>query len=289
MAKSSFPTRVARRLFRARKSVYQKLMRRSESQSILFILGCQRSGTTLLSEIFHRDFNAKSYGEFSTLTSQDENEGLRLNPVDAVREEFSQLKTPLIVAKPLVESQNASYLLETFSGSFSLWAYRNYRDVAQSNIKKFGIRNGIKYLQPIVNSEPGNWRSEKISESTKEIVSSFFSEEMNPPDAHALCWYTRNILFFEQHLESDERVILCKYEELVADPGKIVKCIYDLTGQTYPGDSIVSETHASSIGTGRDLNISTEVDQLCMKLLQKLDVANGNRRSATLAKNTNVS
>lgn len=226
-----------------------------------------------MSDIFHRDLDAKSYGEYSNLTSQDKVEGLRLNPLDSVCKELDKSKTPLTVIKPLVESQNAVRLLESFSGSYVLWVYRNYRDVAQSNINKFGILNGINDLRPIVDNEPNNWRSEKVSESTREIVSTFFSEKMNPPDAHLLCWYARNVLFFEQSLKSHKNVIICRYEDLAVDPSKVVKAIYDRTGQKYPGDSIVSGTHSSSVGKGCDLVISPEVEELCTHLLGRLDAA----------------
>jgi hypothetical protein len=40
--------------------------------------------------------------------------------------------------------------------------FRNYESVASSNLKVFGINNGINDLKPIINDDKNNWRSEKV-------------------------------------------------------------------------------------------------------------------------------
>ena len=43
------------------KNIYQFFKNSEDSKQIAFILGCQRSGTTLMEEIFQKDFNTKIY------------------------------------------------------------------------------------------------------------------------------------------------------------------------------------------------------------------------------------
>ena len=151
---------------------------RDHSKKILFIVGCQRSGTTMMSEVFELDLRAKVYGEFSKLSSEDYL-GIRLNPLSSVEKVVKKQRAPLIVLKPLVESQNLTKLLSFFPGSKALWMYRHYKDVARSNLNKFGESNGIKDLRPIILNEDRNWRSEFVPDTVRHEVAKYFSEDFN--------------------------------------------------------------------------------------------------------------
>lgn len=264
--------RVRRVIWRLRKRTRQALLPRvAQRKSIVFILGCQRSGTTLLSEIFDKDLNCRSYGEFSELTSDDTKHGIRLNDLESVRQIVQQSKTPLVVVKPLVESQRAAELLSAFDNCYVIWVYRQFKDVALSNAKKFSERNAIDFLEALWTQESGNWRSEKVSEQTRQIVGTYLSSDMNPMDAQVLVWYSRNVLFFEQGLEQFDNVLLSRYEDLVTEPAVQMRRIYDFIGQRYPGDQIAADANASSIGRGAGLSLSPEIEALGSELLKRLD------------------
>jgi hypothetical protein len=227
----------------------------------------------LASRIFEKDLDTKTYAEFSKLSSQDVAKGLRLNPLDLVKKEIRRDRAPFIVLKPLVESQNILQLLGYFDESKALWMYRDYRDVALSNLTLFGIRNGINDLRPIVANEPDNWRSERASENVREIVARHFSENMNPYDAAVLFWFARNSLFFELGLDENPDVLMCRYEDLTASPVKAVSSIYRMLGWDYPGDEITAGIHSKSLRKGRDIELSPDVDHLAEELMDRLDKA----------------
>jgi hypothetical protein len=258
---------------RLRKGVYQYcLMKKtSKEKNILFIIGCQRSGTNLMQMLFERDFHTKVYGEFSRLSSGDARHKIRLNPLHLVRKEIGKNRASFIILKPLVETQNTPKLLRYFNGSKALWMYRNYKDVAASNLSHFGVKNGLNNLRAIGNNEPQNWRSENMSYYTKEIVMKYFSEDMNPYDAAALFWFARNRLFFELELEKNPRVMMCRYENLVTDTVKVMQNIYNFMGYTYSPYNIPGNVHANSLGHGKEIVLSPEIDLLCYGLLHKLD------------------
>lgn len=224
-----------------------------------------------MTRMFDRDLDVKVYGEFSKLSSNDRYEKLRLNPLSSVKRVVDGDRPRLVVLKPLVETQNSLKLLDYFAGSKALWMYRHYKDVASSSLKRFGIKNGIDDLRPIVENSPENWRSENVSEGIREIVLEHFSENMNPYDAAALFWFARNSLFFKLNLDTNPDVIMCKYEELVTNPRKIVQGIYGFVGQSFPGENIVAESHRESLQKGKSITLSPEVDLLCKELLEKLD------------------
>jgi hypothetical protein len=226
-----------------------------------------------VSRIFEKDLDTKVYGEYSKLSSQDFAKGLRLNPLDLVKEEIRKDRAPFIVLKPLVESQNILQLLGYFEESRALWVYRDYRDVAMSNLTHFGNRNGIDDLRPIVANEPNNWRSEGASENVREIVARHFSENMSPYDAAVLFWFARNSLFFESSLDVNPDVLMCRYEDLVSSPVEVVRRVYNLLGQNYPGDKITAGIHSQSLRKGESIGLAPEIDHSARVLLDGLDKA----------------
>jgi hypothetical protein len=130
------------RSLKVTKSIYQliEIRKTGNRKTILFIFGCQRSGTTLLTEIFERDFdNTKVYGEFSHLSSHDKKHHIRLNPLHLVKAQIDNSRPSLVILKPIVESQNALKLLDYFQNSKVLWVYRHYKGVSLSHIEKWGV------------------------------------------------------------------------------------------------------------------------------------------------------
>ena len=114
--------KAAMRLYGASKQLMQfaraPLPTSNRPQQLLFIIGCQRSGTTLMTRIFNRDFNTLVYPEHSSLSKQDKVDGLRLNPLPQVEKRIKATRFPLVVLKPLVETQNSCQLLDFFDGDF---------------------------------------------------------------------------------------------------------------------------------------------------------------------------
>ena len=261
----------ARKLFHNnKKRIYQSITANKVQQGILFIVGCQRSGTSMMLHVFEGDLNTHCFAERSKLTSKDTVRGIRLNSPELIKRQLSKIRAPLIVIKPLVESQNTPTLLDYFDNSRAVWMYRNYKAVALSNIKQFGLESGVNNLRPIVNKDTQNWRAEKVSEHVWETISKHFSEDMNPYDAAALFWFARNSLYFDLKLDEDSRVILCRYEDFVVEPEKYMRGIYQQVGQVYPA-GIASIVHSHSIKKGKDIEFSPQVEQLVQELQNKLE------------------
>jgi hypothetical protein len=268
-SKMPFFKSLSRKTREITKELYQRFVISNDyNKKIVFIVGCQRSGTSLLQNIFFRDFRAKIYKEFSSLSLDG---GIRLRPYDEIKNIIDRDKAALILLKPLVESQNVLKALNYFRGSKAIWVYRNYRDVVNSNLNKFGINNGINNLRPIFESADDNWRSEYVPKGAKIIVNRYFSEDMWPHDAASLFWYVRNILFFDLELDKNANVLLCKYEDLVTKPDEIMKNTYKFAGCSYPKNNIVSGIYGKSIGLGKSIKLSKDVDDLCAELLKNLE------------------
>jgi len=238
-------------------------------KTILFILGCQRSGTTLMTDIFQRDLATKVYQEHSDLSSQDSRK-LRLNALPEVKKALNKNKAALVVLKPLVETQNSDKLLAYFDNAKVLWMYRHYRDVAASKLKKSGLHNGIRDMQHII-ERSNSWRAENVPEHIRDTIAQLYDEKMNPHDAAALYWFVRNSFLFELNVASDPRVMLCKYEHFVKDPLAHVKRIYAFIGRPFPAKETLADVYATSVGKGSTITISPAVAYVCDGLLEKLD------------------
>lgn len=274
---------LSKRILHARKYLYQNL-KWLDSQGparIVFVFGCQRSGTTLMQRIFDQDFNTKVYGEFDAKVYAEYGEAgrsglgkhFRLKPLEEVKAVMDLNRARLIVAKPIVETQNALKLLAYFPGSKALFMYRNYAAVASSNLKRFGRMNGVNNLWPVVNGATPNWRSEGVPQEVRSIVAARFHEEMNPHDAAALFWFVRNRFFFDLGLDRHASVMPLRYEDLLRSPAEVIARVYRFVGAPCPPAGAMLVRGASS-GKGKDVKLSADVDRLCRDLLERLDRAN---------------
>lgn len=243
-------------------------------QQILMIIGCQRSGTSLINRIFARDFHVSVYRESSCLSSNDSTHSghlkLRLNSFQSLEAELLKDKSPTIVLKPLVETQNILCLLNHFPQSKALWMYRDYRDVVNSFLNKFNLNVGIRNIKAIVDGNTGFWYSESIPSSVRSTLIQFYKDDIQPTDAIALFWYVRNAFFFELELNQNSRVMMCKYEHMVCYSNQFLNHIYSFLGKKFR-DENTWEINACSVGKGKSIDLSEDIQELCDGLLNRLD------------------
>jgi hypothetical protein len=292
--------RIRRRAWGLSKEVRNRVPRRGRQLSrALFILGCQRSGTTMLINQLDGDWRVKTFGEFSgvnrsaagrrpwSVRSQSRY-SIRMKPLDEVAAKLERCPHPLVVLKPLAESQKAPAILLRIDRAVCVWVFRHYRDVARSNVKLFTPEVTRYNLDPIVREQSDNWRAELVPEDVRELIARHYSEDMSPFDGAALFWLARNRLFFDLGLASDERVMPLKYEDLVAEPELSLRRLYLHAGIAFPGPRIADGIDASSVGLGRELDLSEEIERACEQLWSELNAAYESRllstRSASFAR-----
>lgn len=240
-----------------------------EQKKVLFIIGCQRSGTTMMLRILERDRQSSVYGEFSRLSIGPGR--TLLKPFDRVKSIVDQDPAPFAVLKPLVETQRLFELFDYFPEARAVWMYRHYKDVISSNLINFGRSNGIDDLRPIAQGDPTNWRSSHASDEVKEVARHYFSESMSALDAAALFWYARNSLYFDMDLPNHPQVMISRYEDMVHDPRTQLRAIYRFAHQPFPEAILRHPIKSSSVGKGEHVQILPEIEQLCQSMLARLD------------------
>ena len=242
-------------------------------KNTLLILGCQRSGTTLISRVFDNLVFAKVFGEYNCYANPPRGDRpLRLKPRAEVNRGLAIQREPFTVMKPIVDSQITNTLLDEIEHSSALWVYRDFKDVALSNIKKFGdFHGGHAHIEALLKPDHNNWRGQNVSDKTKNIVTKLSVANLSPLEASCLFWYARNILFFEQDLEKREKVWLWKYEQFVQTPKQLMNELMSRLGYPACKDKITANVSGESIGNAKELEISDEIDLLCSELQNKLD------------------
>lgn len=260
--------------YRALKATVQlRYPRNNPDRRYVFIVGMQRSGTTTLVRVFERDLRTRVFQEHSPLSNQDLERKIRLNPLPDVERALQQVRAPVVVLKPLVETQKTPMLLEHFAPSLAVWCYRHYLAVAQSNIRQFADRGGRNNLRPIVRRDQDNWRAEIVPEAVQETVDRLFSEDMPQLDAAALFWWVRNHLFFDLRLDADARVHMLSFDRFATDPRKAMGEIYDRLGVSYPPNNVTAGVDARVARPNPDIGLNSEIRQLCETLWQRLTTA----------------
>tara|TARA_R110001592_G_scaffold361285_1_gene671604 strand:+ start:2407 stop:3225 length:819 start_codon:yes stop_codon:yes gene_type:complete len=257
---------------RIKKMILQRIRYKKGYDKCIMIMGCQRSGTTLISHLFNQLEYCSVFGEFSILSNKDSS-GLRLNDTAEIINIFERSHAPLIVCKPLVESQNANLLLENIPNSKVLWVYRNYRDVVASDIKKFKETAGRGNILPLINNDQSNWRCEHSSDETRHIIKSLYSDKLSSADCAALFWYARNVLFFEQGFDKNSSAYLWNYENFISSPTVIFNDLLDDLQLDKPTKNIHSDVFDDSVNKASNLTLHKDVEALCDALYQKLNTA----------------
>ena len=178
---------------RARSTV--KLVARSlapasaDRRRLVLIFGCQRSGTTMLQQtMLDRSWRVFILEEHDRrLVGKDAAPDETLwDDVPVVLDRIRRLPFEVVAAKPLVESDRAASLLDAADNASGVWMLRHYRDVALSNLRRFGIDNAHRDLEPFVSENPHDWRSRRATEHTRRTVVDVLGAGLKPLDACAV-------------------------------------------------------------------------------------------------------
>ena len=222
-------------------------------------------------DLFTDDRRSVTFPEQSSLSSPAE-ERLRLKPLPDVKRALQRIRAPLLVLKPLVESQNVEALLDRGSTSpLRFGCTARPRALPPRDLAYFGIETGERNLRLLLSNDPPNWRGEFVPESTRSVIERHYRPGMNPYDAAALFWWARTSLYFDLGLDARADVRLCSYERLVAGPEATMRSLYDFVGVPYPDQPITDRIHGESARLRRDCRYQPRGRALCDELLERLD------------------
>jgi hypothetical protein len=257
-----------RTLALAKRSARSIVRARPDERRVVLIFGCQRSGTTMLQQTFldrswrvlileEHDRRLVGRGRGPEETSWQE--------YPTVLRRIRRLPFEVVAAKPLVESDSATALLDDAGAVKAVWMLRHYPEVARSNVSRFGMDNPHRDLEPIRSRDALDWRYRGVTEETWETVTALMNRRLTPFDAAALFWWTRNQLYFDQRLWEDDRIRILRYERACNQPDEVIRSLSDHIGVALPLGPIASRVRAQPAHP-ETRELDPEVERLCKKM-----------------------
>jgi len=212
------------RLNALRTAAYGLTHRRGPSQLTL-ILGCQRSGTTMLASAIGLSPQVKCCGEGDAEYFRWDG-APRLLPLEEVANRLSRERSPFTLLKPLCESQRAIEILERFPSGKAVWIVRNFRECVASHVRYYRqFHDGLAYVREMLNLEAPCWKNENLSAGVRELLASFANRPLNLETAYALYWLARNSLF--ETIPERAPVSLVNYEDILASPTQSLHAVFE--------------------------------------------------------------
>lgn len=238
----------------------------------IFIVGCQRSGTTMLVRLLTACPQMRVYGEES---KEAFSKGVRIRPEAVIRSLVHDSPEPIVIFKPLNDTQHVDDLLNIQPNAKAIWMYRHFHDVVNSMVEKWGDVQ-IEAVRQIANgiySGPGaEALGECVSPENLVLARKLNKNGLSPVDAAAFIWYLRNIIYYDLNLDADPAVLLCKYEDAVTDPERYIRRLFDFIGGAF-SSGYVAKVSSASIDKCAPPALDAEIARLCGELLDRIDAS----------------
>lgn len=250
----------------------------------VFVLGCQRSGTTICQNIFLRSSDCDVFREGN---SRAMTVHWRLRDDETIRGLIRKSRREIALFKPLNDSQWADRYLSDFEHARLIWIYRSPWDTANSAVAKWGDsqrdmidtigksfeeNGGSEGAVEALKDQPGFAAcAERVSEAAQRQLIEWSRLNLDPHSGAAAMWWLRNQFFEQLRLADDPRVLLVRYESLVSDPATEAARMCEHMQIPYD-DSLISTVHAKSVGRNPRPTLAPSVEAACAELKQQMDV-----------------
>lgn len=247
----------------ARKTIWRARNDYSPLATPCYVLGVQRSGTTMILDCLDQSMAVEILAEESKAMN-----GFYLKPNDELEDVIRTTRHRLVVFKPLLDAHRSPELLALTPKSKALWVFRLVEDRANSAVAKFGSNN-LDLLTAFSNGRQlDTWQAQGLTGEDVELIESFDYTDMSPHVAAAIFWYVRNSIFFSTGLDEMDNVLPIAYEDLVSKPAEVMPGICRFLGCDY-NESMIKDIHSRSVGRSPS-NLSERVEALCSPLYDRL-------------------
>lgn len=234
----------------------------------IFVLGKQRSGTTMLMHAFHRCPDVLVFDEHRDNKAFEQH---RLRSFNVIRNLVEQSRFPAVCFKPICDSHRITDLIAAFPDAHCIWIYRDYRDVANSSLRKF--ETSVRAIRLVCTGKSGGgWFQEGVSRDVSEVLRKAYRPGLTDFDLACLSWWARNQIIFESKMIGKPNVTVMRYEALVCDPEPILQWLFDRIGLEHRA-RVGLHISPRSIGRHHAPEIDSTVRSLCAEALMALDDA----------------
>ncbi|MFZ0544618.1 MAG: hypothetical protein WAM60_04240 [Candidatus Promineifilaceae bacterium] len=274
-ASLSWPHRLRRKLGRSKTKLWRQLQQRTynpDGRSIpAFLIGCGRSGTSMLVLQLGRSWQLDIYNENNSAAF----ENWFLRPLPVIQQLVAASRAPIVLFKPILETYRACLLLEQFPNAKILFTFRHYDDVINSSIKKFGPRDRIDHVNNWINDNFSEFADRLPPMETQHYIRDCWRPGFSPEEGAALYWLFQNRLYFDLGLVENDSAQLISYEAVVSNPVEEMIALCNFLGVNFE-QQMAAGIFDSSIQRSPAPTIAPHLRQECEQMWQRL------RRSARL-------
>jgi len=232
----------------------------------IFVLGNQRSGTSMLMRVFHRHTNTLVFDEHRNNPAF---ENYCIRSTAEIQSLIERARFPIVSFKPICDSHLVGELNSAFPSARIIWIYRNYADVSYSTLRKF--ENPTRAIRLVcTNQTGGGWFQDGVSPQISKVLKKVYQPDMSDTDLTCLVWWARNQILIESGLIGAQNVIILKYEALVSQPTLMLKWLFDQLEVEYQ-DRVGRKITARFVGRHSLPDIDATVQSLCESTLKDLD------------------
>lgn len=233
----------------------------------VFLVGVQRSGTNMAVRGLERSPRFEVYHENSRRAYWR----FLLRPDPVIANLIASSGHSFVLFKPLCDSHRLDQLLDTHgtgNGAKGLWVYRDVDGRVRSSTSKFGDNN-LRVLREIAAGRGSHlWQAQRLSPDSLDFLRSFDFGSLTIESAAAMFWLVRNQLFFDLGLNDRDDVLLVNYEELVAQPSRVMQQTCRFLGMQFEADLIADIEDRSS--DRAPVSIDPRIRERCDLLTRKL-------------------
>jgi len=252
-------------LEQTRKSIWRQLYNPQHETRPVFLVGCGRSGTSMLVKQLNRSWQVELYHEDNPAAFKQ----YRLREFSVLDALVERSKAPAVVFKPILSTTQTPQLLARFPDIRIVFPYRHYNDVVNSSLKKFGVENRINHVRSWMADDFGEFAVAPPPEATKALVRRLWRPDLNPESGAALYWLFYNQLFYDMGLDKNERAFLIEYETLVNEPRAQFIALTHFLGLKFE-ERMITGIFASSVGRDNAPAIDPTIQAECEALYQRL-------------------
>ena len=251
-----------------RKTIKQRLLNPSRKTMPVFLVGCGRSGTSMLLHHLGRSWSVDPFNE----DHQAAFNNYRLRPLDVIEKLVDRSYARAAVFKPVITTPHSCEYLNRFPNARLIFVYRHYHDVVNSSLNRFGPADRLAHVNSWMADNFGKFAPISPPEQTKTAIRQLWKPTLSPESAAALYWLLHNSLWFDLNLHLNERAMLVSYESLVADAVPKMRAVCDFLNLKFEPE-MADDIRSTSVGRDPQPVLDRNIETACEALWQQLQLA----------------
>jgi len=248
-----------------KKTIQRRLHNPEGKSAPVFLVGCGRSGTSMLVWQMEKSWQVELYNEDHPAAF----DVYRLREFEVIEALVQRSQAPFTLLKPILDTVQTPTLLSHFPGSKAIFAFRYYTDVINSSLKKFGTYNRINHVRGWMEEDFAEFAVAPPPVETQAFIRSLWQEDLSPQEGAALYWLFYNRLYYDLGLNEDGRVHLVCYEQLVTEPRIQFEAIVSFLGAEFE-EQMVEGIFASSINKNDAPILNEQIQTACDQLYEQM-------------------